>query len=390
MSDFGLNAEGFNLKREDDILSEQEEAYQSTFGENFTLDDRTPFGGLAGIQSGSFADLWELTQASFTMFSPSQSFGVFLDGLVELNGITRNEATRSTVTLRLGGDDNTLVEAGSIAEVQDTGERFRTLVDATIASGSVQVAAESVNTGPIAAAANTITVIVSSVTGWNTVDNLSAAQPGTNRETDEELRQRRKNSVAANATNTTDAIFAAVSDLDGTQDVVVLENDTNVVDGNGLQPKTFEVIVRGGDENQIAQAIWSKKPTGIQAAGSTTVQIPDSQGFLHAVSFTRPTEINIIVEVDITAFAGFPGDGEDQIKQNIVDYSNGVLVEGRGFSTGQDVIWSELYTPVNAVPNHSVTRLEIAKSGNPLAEDDLVIGIREVSLFTIGNITVQQ
>ena len=145
MSDFGFNDEGINKKRQDDILQELDADYKASFGDNFTLDDSTPFGGLMGLQSGSYADLWDLTELSFNMFSPSKAVGEFLDGLVELNGITRNAATRSTVTLRLGGTDSTIVPSGSLVEVEDTGERFRTTQDATIAEGFAFASAESVN-----------------------------------------------------------------------------------------------------------------------------------------------------------------------------------------------------------------------------------------------------
>jgi len=392
MSDFGLSEVGFTRKRLDDIVISQEQNYQVAYGDNFTLDDSTPFGVLAGLQSGDFANLWEIAELSFSSFSPSQATGFYLDTIAEYNGLRRNEATRSTVILELGGDDNTPIEIGSKVEVTDTGEVFITTQDAVIQSGSVLVTAQSENTGPIAAGINTITTIITSIPGWDTVTNPDAAQEGTELETDEEFRIRREKSVGVAASNTTDAIFSAVSDVDGTTDVVVLENETDVVDGNGLTPHAFEVIVKGGNDGQIGSAIRGKKPTGIQSLGSTVVQIPDKQGFAQPIRFTRPADIEIEVNVEITALADFPGNGEDLIKQAIVDYANGQLegFEDRGFSTGDDVILSELYTPINTVPGHSVNSLEIAKSGQPLGTSNIAIRIREVSLFLVANITVSQ
>jgi len=394
MSDFGLSSTGFNKKRAENVIAEQSAAYKNSFGDNFTLDDSTPFGVLAGLQSGTFADLWDIAEISFTMFSPDNASGILLDFLCEYNGIFRKEATRSKVNLLVGGTDGTLIPAGSKVKVTDTEEVFITIQDVTIQSGSVIAPAQSEKTGVIVAGANTITTVVTSISGWNTVDNSEAASEGFTVESDEDLRIRRKRSTGINATNTVDSVYSLVSDLDGTSDVRVLENDSNATDGNSLPAHSSEVIVVGGDELEIATAMRSKKTTGIgfnsNGGVARNVQVLDAQGFLQTVTFTRPDDIAMDVEVTITATSGFPGDGEGLIKQAIVDYANGELVTGRGFSTNDNVILSELYTPVNSVQGHSVSSIQIAKHSQSLGDVDIVIALREISSFSIGNITVVQ
>src|SRR5690606_29993812 len=123
-----------------------------------------------------------------------------------------------------------------------------------------------------------------------------------------------------------DAIFAGVSNIEGVTQVVVLENDTDTTNVDGLPPHSFQVIVVGGNDTDIADVIWLKKPAGILAFGSTAVEILDSQGLPHDISFSRPTLVDIYVEVDITTFADYPSNGDDLIKQAIVDYANGDLI----------------------------------------------------------------
>jgi len=275
-------------------------------------------------------------------------------------------------------------------QVDDTGSVFEITQEGTIQSGYVLVPAQAIEVGPVVAAPNTINTIVTSIPGWDAVTNPEAAKEGTFIETDEDLRLRRDLSVANSSSTNVDAIFTAVSDLDGTEDTLVLENKSSVTDGNGLQPNSFEVIVQGGEDADIALAILRNHPCGIYSNGGTIMSVPTKQGFPTEIRFTRPTSVEIQVEVNITAFADFPGNGEDLIKQNIVDYANGILVKDRGFSSGDNVILSELYTPINLVPGSSVVSVEICRVGQTLGTDNLPMSLREVALFVASNIEVVQ
>ena len=131
-----------------------------------------------------------------------------------------------------------------------------------------------------------------------------------------------------------------------------------------------------------------KKPAGILSFGTTTTQILDSQNIPHDISFSRPTTIDIYVDVTITTFADYPANGDDLIKQAIVDYANGDLIAGRGFSLSEDVIYTRLYTPINSVQGHEIDDLRIGTSPSPTGTSNIAIGATETSNFIIGNITV--
>ncbi len=55
----------------------------------------------------------------------------------------------------------------------------------------------------------------------------------------------------------------------------------------GLSPHSFRLCVKGGDEKEIAKAIWYQRPLGIKTCGSVKVKIKDSFGFKHKVYFER-------------------------------------------------------------------------------------------------------
>lgn len=389
MSEYGITETGFNRKRLDQLLKELNDEVKTIFGSNFNVSPESPDGQVNGVISGSNADLWEIAEDAYNAFNPSVATGVTQDNLYQLNGITRLRASSSIATLTITGTQATVIPAGSLVSTSDTQVQFSTDSEAIIPSGgSVDVQVSALTTGPISALAGTITVIDTPITGWSTVNNSVDAIEGTDEETDVEFRARRSRSVARDAQAIVDAIFAEVRAVAGVTQTVVLENDTNVTGINGLPPHSVNTIVVGGSDADIAQAIFVKKTIGTTAFGTTTVQVTDNQGIPHDISFSRPTEIPIFVEVNLTAFSGYPVDGDDQIKQAIVDYANGGLVAGRGFSLGGDVIHSEIYTPINTIPGHTVNSLFIKTSFPADQTADIPIAITEVSQFTVANITV--
>lgn len=389
MADYGVLPTGFNRKRLNTILEELNREVQSVFGENINLSPQSPDGQINGIVSEAYADLWELAEESYNAFNPSSVTGLSLGNLVQINGISRLQATFSTVTLTVSGVSGTIIPAGSLVSTADSSVDFETVAAATIASGgSIEVEATATASGPLEAAIGTVTVIGTPVTGWSSVTNLAAATLGTDEENDSDLRARRARSVASASQAIIDAIFSAVSNIDGVTQTVVLENDTNSTDANGLPPHSFHVIVAGGLDNDIVQAIWIKKPAGITSFGTTTSTAVDVQGISHDVSFSRPTIIPIYVEVEVTKFAEYPSNGDELIKQAIVDYANGDLVEGRGFSLSDDIIYTRLYTPINSVPGHEIDSLTIGIAPSPTGTVNIAIAIDEIGAFEVDNITV--
>jgi uncharacterized phage protein gp47/JayE len=270
-----------------------------------------------------------------------------------------------------------------------TDTKYETTAEATLDGlGSAVVEARGLEFGEISCPAASIDTIDSPVVGWATVTNLAEGLIGTEEETDVELRARRERSTSTGAQAILDAMFAAINNIPGVTNLTILENDSNIVDVNGLPPHSFEVIVVGGDDQAIADTIWAKKSTGSTPAGTSDIDIVDSQGITHTMRLTRPAQIDIYVKVTITTFADYPADGDDLIKQAIVDYANGDLIAGRGFSVGDDVIYTRLYTPINSVPGHEIDELLIDTVFPPTLQDNIAIGIEEVSHFTIANIEV--
>jgi len=389
MSDYGVSSTGFKRKRLNLLLEELNSEVKAIFGENFNVSPESPDGQVNGVISESNANLWEIAEESYNAFNPKAASGVTLSNLVQLNGITRLAATKTKAELSLAGDPGTVIPEGSLVSTSDTGDELSTDTSVTLdGAGNAIVQATALEFGPISMLASTITEIDSPVTGWDTVNNTSDANEGTNEESDPDLRARRQRSVARDAQAIIDAIRSAVENIDNVTQAVVLENDTDAEDANGLPAHSFQAVVSGGKNIDVADAIWLKKPAGIQAFGDITVEIIDSQGISHDISFSRPTPVTIYVEVTLTTFPEYPANGDDLIKQAIVDYANGDLVDNRSFGLADNVIYTRLYTPINSVAGHEIDDLQISIVSPADGVVNIPISITQIADFQIANITV--
>jgi uncharacterized phage protein gp47/JayE len=258
------------------------------------------------------------------------------------------------------------------------------------ADAAVVVDMEAETTGPYVVSAGSLTEIESPVSGWDGITNPEAGVTGRNVESDEDYRVRQEQSLTVQGAATVDAIRADLLTItieNGyTEDVtaaIVFENDTDETDDNGLPAHSIECLVLDGDDQEIADMIWSSKAAGIRTYGTESATVTDSAGDDHTVYFSRPTEVPIYLIVDVTADEDeFPDDGEDQIKQALVDFwaDKGI---------GDDVIRSQLYSPIDAIDGtEDITDIKLGTAPAPAGTSNITITTRQLATFSTANITV--
>lgn len=254
----------------------------------------------------------------------------------------------------------------------------------TIEESSKVVSLIAETTGELPAPSGSLTVIKTPAVGWNRVTNPLTATLGSDIETDEELRLRFYNTKFERSTNTLDAIYSALVNVEGVESVSVYENDTDFTDILGITPHSFAAVVLGGDAEDIANAIYQNKPAGVRSVGDQVITIYDIQGFPRQVRFIRPSPVNIFVTIDLLTYPDFPSDGAAAIRSAIISFA---LSE---FGVGGDVIYSRLYTPINSVQGHSVTSMFIGTSPSPSGTSNIPINFDEISNFTSANIIINE
>lgn len=239
----------------------------------------------------------------------------------------------------------------------------------------------STTAGPVNAEANTLTLIRTPQLGWDSVTNPIAASPGRSLETDEQLRLRFRETKFERASNILEALYSALINLEGVEEVRIYENDTDATNEFGVPPHSFMPIVLGGISSEIASSIWENKPMGIRSFGDTVVNIFDSQGFSHAIGFNRPDPVPIYITINLTTDSNFPATGPDNIKSALVAYFANLGI-------GDDVIYSRLYTPINLTPGHQIDSMFIGTSPSPFSTNNIVIDFGQLASISSDNIVI--
>jgi Uncharacterized homolog of phage Mu protein gp47 len=198
------------------------------------------------------------------------------------------------------------------------------------------------------------------VSGWNSVYNYVAGDPGEDLESDESLRVRRAAAARMRKSRATDpAIEAALLDVRGVSSALVKSNRGFDTDSDGIPGKAFTSLVIGGNDNEIAQCIYENQPAGIQSYGNTSVNITDSHGIEQQISFSRPTAVYLWVKVTYSLYDEEAFTGQDAVKAALVEWAE------REYTLGKDVISTRINQGLYDVPGIGVATCAVAVTENP-------------------------
>ena len=226
---------------------------------------------------------------------------------------------------------------------------------------------------------DTLTNIQTPILGWLGVTNPFDAVDGTDEQTDEELRLFYHDTKTKEAGSTYSAMYGALRSIKGVRFVNIQENTLDV-SISGIPSHTIAVVVLGGNEDSIGQAILDNIPVGIGTYGDISNVATDVNDNTVTVKFARPDLVPIAINLTLTIYPDFPDNGTALIRQALVDYI-------AGFNVGEDVLYSRLFTPINGVRGFAVNSLTIGKVGFPLTASNIVLNYRELANISFSDIT---
>jgi uncharacterized phage protein gp47/JayE len=386
MSEYGVNQKGFNKKTREEISKDMEILAKNLFGDEINLADNSPLGKFIKLNAFEMNRLWDLAEGIYNATFLNTATGQALDNIANYLGIKRKEATAARGKVIFSGEAGTLIKPDTLLETDEENPvQFKTinqedvvLINSTSSPnlGEAEVPIRAITKGANTNVdAHTITQITNPLPGIDSVTNPKATAGGQEEETDFELRERYKASVAAPGGSTIAAIKSNVLKVDGVRACLVEENDTFDFDKYGRPPKSFETIVLDGVDEDIAQAIFERKPAGIQAYGQETVEIYDDANNPHLVNFSRAEEAHIYVKLELTVDeTKYPEDGDKLVKDAIISYIGGKNSKEElalGLSLGQEVIYSKLFDVIYSVSGIKDVKFSLAKSNQKIESDQL-------------------
>ncbi len=376
---------GITLPPYDTVHEEIQTAFREIFGQDIYIEPDSQDGQWLAIMALALHDAYSFSGSVYNAFSPSTAQGVGLSRVVKINGIRRHEASFSFVDLRIVGQAGSTIVDGLVRD--DAGNTWAIQGDVVIPpAGEITVSAVCTVPGAVVAAAGTITNIATPTRGWQSVENLVEAVVGEAIETDAKLRQRQTVSTMIPSQTVFEGIVGAVASLDGVTRYKGYENDAYTTDANGIPPQAISIIVEGGDATEIAQTIAAKKSPGVATYGTTSITVFDDYGVPRVIKFYRPTNVDIDVEVTLTADTGYSQAIENRLVQSVVDWINALEI-------GEDVIRSRLFVPANLdgdpdSKTYILTNIRLARHGDALGTADLPIAFNEAATGLTANITL--
>jgi uncharacterized phage protein gp47/JayE len=453
MSDYGVVESGFIAKPLTQILSEIEADEKAALGDTIDFSPQESLGQLNGIFSERVSEVWQLAQAIYDAFDPSAASAAQLDALCALTGTVRQQATPTRVIGVCSGTAGTLLLVGRVASIPVVGSKFAsakavtiaaldawltgvyypagyyvssngksfrsvgagtsgatapagaTALGATCSDGTVTWRCVGTNTaavevefdaqvaGPVPANAGTLTTIESQVSGWDSVFNPEDPyKAGTALETDALLRLRRAVELNAQGNAVLEAIRQRILKVDQVQGAYVFENTTDVTDSDGLPPHSIEAVVLGGDDQDIADALFACVGAGIASNGTTTKTVVDQEGVSHDVSFSRPDVLAVYVTISLTYDPSvWPGtplpsgqiDGVARIIAALLSYGASSLVNGK------DVVAAALLAQVFTVPGVLDCQLpHIGTAPAPGTSTTIPVSLRQLAQLDSSRISV--
>lgn len=225
-----------------------------------------------------------------------------------------------------------------------------------------------------------ITSIKTPTLGWRGVYNPYYVFPSVGVETDEDYRYRGKLLQQPTSGKYT-SILMALKSVRGVVYENVQQNTSPNTTNSGIINNGVSVTVMGGNEDDIALALFNTVSEGIMTSGNIVKVVKDINGFGHEVRFSRPSIRPLEISMSLITYPDFPNNGNARIKQAIVEWFNNLNV-------GEDIHYSRLYQPINSIGGFAVKNLKFGYKGGTLSLEDIIIQHNEIATISAEDINI--
>lgn len=383
-----IDTTGIHIPTYQDIVGQIVSDMNNIFGTDIYLDNDSMDYQQISIFAKMIYDTYCLAQVIYNNRTVQNAIGTGLDEIVAYNGVKRKEGTKSTVPVVLTGTPGTIITNGKVSD-QDLLVTWLLPEEVTIGeNGSVSVQAKSEENGEYYYLPNTITKIVTPVFGWISVTNTESSSPGTETQTDAELKAVFTNSITLPSLSIFDGIVSGLQNLEGVRKVAGYENDTNAQNELGHPAHSITMVVDGGEDSDIASTIHLKKTPGCYTNGDVVVNVTTDIGSTIPIRFYRAVKVNLYMTVNIKTFSSYSSDYETLIKKALVEYIDDIEIGEHIYNsmllmTTQGIVSSS----INSLP-YVVTSVKAGRQVSSQSTSDIILNFKEMAVTTLDNISV--
>jgi hypothetical protein len=168
-------------------------------------------------------------------------------------------------------------------------------------------------------------------------------------------------------------------------------SNRGIIEINGRPPKSFEAVVVGGDEQEIAETIFENGPAGIQAFGKILKDVIDSEGSHWEIGFSRPVNKYIWISINYSRNyeEDLPMDVVAAVQDSIIKWGQKTL------GVGVDLMYQRIFR--HDVQGIGKVKIKVAVTDDltpPLPEsyvnENVIIGDVEIAVLDISRIFVKE
>lgn len=380
-----IDASGITAPTLSDIYQSLIASFQSIYGADIYIAPDSQDGQWLATLAQAIYDSNQAAIKLFQSFSPTYAQGNELSSLVKINGIKRQTATHSTATGNIVGVVGTVITNGVVKDSSGNLWNLPTTVTIPLA-GTIAVTVTAQASGSLVIPAGQINQIYNPQYGWQSFTSTTDSIPGNPVENDAALRTRQSQSTALPALGIKAALFAAVGAVLGVTRYWIYENDTGVTDANGLPPHSITAVVQGGAVADIANAIWSKKPPGIQTNGTTSYTVYDQYGLPSVINYDVLTQTQIYFAVTIKALPGYVSTTGTALIAALVAFVNNLVI-------GEDVYTSQAQAAASLIgqaigQTFYITSFTLGTAPAPVGTANIVIPYDSAAACATGNVVL--
>ena len=378
-----ITDKGFVRPSYDEILQAQVNRAKVLLGDDIDTSEESVLGKFIRINVFDLNICYETLEDLYYSSFPNTARGQSLDRLGPFAAVSRNQATQARIEVKIKGTVGESVPSAFLLKSDKTS--FYVVNDYTIDSnGEVVVIANCVDDGTVGNISNGERLDIQNPRmGIDSVEFIRIVQNGEELESDKDFRIRFANSLAGAGSSTESAIKGAIYRVPLVDGVSVIDNNSDTA--SSIPPHSFACYVLAPESqyDEIAKAIFDKKPLGIQCIGDIERTVYDAWGKPHTVKFFATSKAELKISMQIKTNQYFESSGISQIKDNIANFINNL-------ANGSDVYYTSVFGYIHNVTGVvSVVDLKICKIGQTPGNSDIAIGEQEIARIDVSNISVE-
>lgn len=374
-----ITEKGFILPTLDEIFNRKLTDFK-TVKPDIRVTDSNVIIPLLKFDAAEEYDGYLIGLATYNNLSAHTAVGASLNHITSHLNMTWLKPTRARTKITVTTSKDVVVPQAWGVETED-GKKFITLnsTEITLKKGNTELDVISLETGKDNNVnSGTITKMTQVINGITKIINNIPANAGRDLETDTELRERYFERIDRKTSFNTAGIRNYLLENTLVKKCQVIENDTDLTDSEGRLPHSYEAVCLGDTDENILQALYDYKVTGIRTVGDITKQFGDIR-----VGFSRAVERQLYFSITISAIRElWLEEYTGVIKKLIQDYVDTIEPQGTIYLYK---ILGEIYKATGGI---RAIDIKIGNSSSSLNARDYTLNRKEIAVILPQNISL--